>query len=372
VRQAAATVETMVSTALWPLRRPAARRPDAAPATPFGPNWYAAVMGTAITANAVPLLPVRLPWLDGPATAVWALAAVLLVLLGILRLVHRLRHPAGPSALDSAATAVFYGCPPMAMLAVGAGALGPGRPLLGSSAVLLDALLWCGGTVYGLLAAAGVPYLLVTRYRVNRSQAAPTWLLPIVAPMVSAALGPALVPHLPPGQLRSTLLLACLAMFGASLVAVALMLPLIWARLVHEEALPPLLKPSLFLVLGPLGQSVTAVYNMADAAPAAIPQYAAALRAAALLYGVPVMGFALLWLAIAAAVTIRALRSGMPFGMTWWAYTFPVGTCVTGAASLAHHTGSHALSALAMALYALLLTAWAVVGTRTVRSLLAP
>lgn len=188
--------------------------------------------------------------------------------------------------------------------------------------------------------------------------------------MVSAALGPLLIPHLPAGQPRETLLLACYAMFGISLLATLLMLPLIFGRLIVRGPLPLVLTPTLFLVLGPLGQSTTAVNQLADVAPQSIDgTYAGALGAFAVVYGVPVMGFALLWLALAAAMLVRAARGGMGFAMTWWALTFPVGTCVTGAAGLAHHTGLTAFAWLAAALFLGLLTAWLLAATHTLRGL---
>ena len=83
------------------------------------------------------------------------------------------------------------------------------------------------------------------------------------------------------------------------------------------------------------------------------------------------MGFALMWLALAGAMVLRAARQGMPFAMSWWAFTFPVGTCVTGAAGLAHHTGLPALTWLAAGLFAAARRRpWAVAGVRTVRGLL--
>jgi tellurite resistance protein TehA-like permease len=56
--------------------------------------------------------------------------------------------------------------------------------------------------------------------------------------------------------------------------------------------------------------------------------------------------------------------------MTWWAFTFPVGTCVTGAAALARHTGLVAYDVLAVALYVLLVGAWGVAAVRTAGGLL--
>ncbi|MET9514045.1 TDT family transporter [Streptomyces sp. NPDC002994] len=338
----------------------------------LGPNWYATVMGTSIVANAGAALPFAVPSLRPALTVVWGLSALLLGALLLARAGHWAYHrdQAGAHLLDPA-VAPFYGCLAMALLSVGGATVTVGRDVIGlDAAVAVGTVLWGAGTVVGLGAAVAIPYLMVVRHRVEPGSASPVWLLPVVAPMVAAALGPQLVPYLPEGQWRESMLLGCYAMFGLSLLATLLMMPLIFARLLRHGPLPLALTPTLFLVLGPLGQSTTAVNSLADVAPGATQApYADALGAFAVIYGVPVMGFALLWLALAAAMVVRAARNGMPFAMTWWAFTFPVGTCVTGAAGLARHTGLDALGWLAAALYAALVVAWAVAGVRTARGL---
>jgi C4-dicarboxylate transporter/malic acid transport protein len=321
-------------------------------------------MGTAVVATAGAALPWRVPGLRAAGTAVWALSLVLLAVLLGARALHWRHHrdQARAQLLDPAA-APFYGCLAMALLAVGGGALAVGRDWIGvRAAVALDAVLFTAGTAVALTAAVAVPYLMAVRHRIEPGTASPVWLLPLVAPMVAAAQGPPLAAHLPAGQPRDTLLLACLALFGASLLATLLTLPLVLARLLTAGPLPLALTPTLFLVLGPLGQSTTAVSNLADAAP---PAYAVL----AVLYGVPVMGFALLWLALATAHVVRARRLGMGFSMTWWSFTFPVGTCVTGAAALTRHTGLAVCAALTAVLYVVLVAAWGVAAVRTVRGL---
>ncbi|WP_405847023.1 TDT family transporter [Streptomyces niveus] len=331
-----------------------------------GPNWYASVMGTAIVASAgaaLPWAPALAPVVRAVTVAVWALSTLMLLAVLAARAGHWIHHrdQARAHLLDPA-VAPFYGCLAMALLAVGGATLTVGRHAIGeSAAVAVDAVLFTVGTLVGLAAAVGIPYLLVVRHRVRAADASPVWLLPVVAPMVSAALGPALIPYLPAGQWREALLLACYALFGMSLLATLTLLPLVFARLVVLGPLPVALTPALFLVLGPLGQSTTAAGHFARATPAfAVPE------TFAVLYGVPVLGFALLWLALAGAMAVRAVRRGMPFSMTWWAFTFPVGTCVTGAAGLARVTGLAALSWLSFGLFALLTAAWVVAWTRTV------
>jgi tellurite resistance protein TehA-like permease len=95
--------------------------------------------------------------------------------------------------------------------------------------------------------------------------------------------------------------------------------------------------------------------------------YSAGAAVFGLVYGMPTWGFAMMWLVLAAAVTVRTARRGMPFALTWWSFTFPVGTCVTGTIALAARSDAVALRWASVLLYLLLLGAWLVVAVRTAR-----
>ncbi|MFF3754900.1 TDT family transporter [Streptomyces sp. NPDC002018] len=350
--------------------------PDVAP--PFtvrhlGPNWYAAVMGTAIVASAGASLPQRIPGLRTGCTVVWALSVLMLAAVLTARAGHWARHrdQARDHLLDPA-VAPFYGCFPMALLSVGGATLVVGRDVLGEpAAVAVDAVLFAAGTAIGLAVTAMILYLMLVQHRLEPADASPAWILTVIPLMVASAVGPALVPHLPAGQAREALLLGCYAMFGLSLLATLTLLPLIFGRLMLHGLLPVALTPLLFIVLGPLGQSTTAVGQLADVAPTAVDDSSArALRAFAVVYGVPVTGFALLWLTLSILLVARAFRHGMRFSMTWWAFTFPIGTCVTAAEGLGRHTGLDAFRWLAAGLFTLLVLIWAVTWAGTLRGLI--
>ena len=298
------------------------------------------------------------------------LCALWLAVLAVAEVIHWTRFRA--AALAHARNPVmvqFYGAPPMALLTVGAGALLLGPALIGAHAALaIDAVLWPLGTVAGLASSVAVPYLMITRPDAAADAPFGGWLMPVVPPMVSAATGALLIPHLPAGQLRLTMLLACYAMFGLSLIASLVIIPQIWQRLVRHSAGPAVMVPTLWIVLGPLGQSITAANLLGGVAHLAVPPpYATAFAVFGVVYGVPVWGFAALWAALAAALTVRAARQRLPFALTWWSFTFPVGTCVTGTTALALHTGADAFRWAAVALYLALVVAWLVVTVRTVR-----
>ncbi|GII83532.1 C4-dicarboxylate ABC transporter [Sphaerisporangium siamense] len=337
----------------------------------LGPNWYASVMGTGIVANAAGTLPVRVTGMRTAATVVWALAGLLLVTLTAARSVHWTRHR--PEARAHAAHPVmahFWGAPAMALLTVGAGTLTLGRDWIGLPAALaVDVVLWSAGTLLGLVTSVLIPYRMMSRHTFAADAAFGGWLMPVVPPMVSASTGALLVPYATAGQGRLTLVLACYAMFGVSVFAALLIIAQIWTRLVHHTVGPAAMVPTLWIVLGPLGQSVTAANQLGGVAALALPApYAAAARAFGLLYGLPTWGFAMAWTALAATVTVRTVREHLPFSLTWWSFTFPVGTCVTGTSALAALTGSVALQITAVILYACLVAAWLTVALRTAAS----
>lgn len=184
----------------------------------LGPNWFAAVMGTGIVAIAGAVLPLRLPGLRVFATVVWALAAAALIALILAWGVHWVRYP--ERARGHAANPVmaqFWGAPAMA--------------------------------------------LMMKRDNIGPGDAFGGWLMPVVPPMVSAATGALLIPHVASAQGWLTLLLACYAMFGISLFASVIIITQIWSRLVTYKPGPAVMVPTMWIVLGPLGQSVTAAGN---------------------------------------------------------------------------------------------------------------
>lgn len=327
-------------------------------------------MGTGIVATAAAGLPLQLPGLRGFAQVVWVLAAVWMVFLIATVGGHWLRHPTvARSHARNPQMAHFYGAAPMALMTVGTGAVLLGGDLIGMrAAVDLAWVLWAAGTLGGLFTAMSIPYLMFTQYRVEPDAAFGGWLMPVVPPMVSAASGAILLPHMAPGTGRETMFYGCLAMFGLSLTASLIIITMVWSRLAHYGTSGTARVPTLWIVLGPLGQSITAAGLLGrDAALVLEPPLADGMSVFSIVFGVPVWGFAVLWISLATALTVRTLRRGMPFALTWWSLTFPVGTFVTGTTQLALHTGLPAFEWAAVVAYAALLATWILVAIRTFR-----
>lgn len=194
--------------------------------------------------------------------------------------------------------------------------------------------------------------------------------MPVVPPMVSATIGAMLVPYTPAGVPRQTLFYLCFSQFGLSILAGMIIISMIWSRLAHHGTSGTSRVPTLWIVLGPLGQSMTAAGLLGTVAQSTVPgKLALGFELFAVLYSVPIFGFAFLWTCLAILLTFRAHYRNMKFALTYWAFTFPVGTCVTGTAQLAHHTALPLFVWVSILFYLGLLTAWAVAAFGTTKGM---
>lgn len=336
----------------------------------LGPNWFASVMGTGIIANASATLPVIGGYLRGFALVVWVVAASLLILLTVAQIAQWISKPSiAKSHWNDPVMAQFYGAPPMAMLTVGTGAMIVGHDLIGQTAADWIAwILWIAGTITGLLTAIVIPFRLFTKFQIRPDGAFGGWLMPVVPPMVSATGAAFLLPTISSQVWGETLLYASYAMFGMSFFASLIIITMIWSRLAHFGSTGSVRVPTLWIVLGPLGQSITAAGLLGTAALTTLAApLSIAFNAASVIYGIPVWGFAIMWACIAGMLTVRTMRRKLPFALTWWSFTFPVGTVVTGTTQLAKHTQLPAFEVLAIAFFCCLLGAWVAVALKTLR-----
>lgn len=363
-----------VVTTAPPPRAPAAsverspgRPPRFHPLRIAGPAWFVTVMGTGIVANAASLAPVDGIVVRGFAEAVWVVGVLLLGLVTAVTAARLRRGPAETATPAGPGAIAFWGTVPMAVTTIGAGALLAAEPLLGTAVATAVAAVLVGvGTVLGVLVAVSVPRAWVRRHPRMLTEVAPVWLLAVVPPMVSAAAIGGIAMRDPSGPLAVGLLIVAALLFAGSLGACLGVGALVVARVIVHGTGPAAAAPTVLIVLGPLGQSITAACLLGPLAARLTPEpYGPALDGLATGYGLVALALAALWGIAAVTVIVRAVRDGLPFALTWWSFTFPVGTCVTGTALLADRVAGGPLTVAALVLLSVLVVAWIAVLTRT-------
>ena len=142
--------------------------------------------------------------------------------------------------------------------------------------------------------------------------------------MVPMVLVP-LIPGASPAAAR-LLLMACYAFWGMGFLLFLLVATTLHHRLITDPLPPAGLAPSLWIGLGPVGVGTITLIKMAAAAAATPGLQAGAIASLSRLAATALWGFGAWWLAAAIVLLADYLRHGpLPYGLRWWACTFPLG-----------------------------------------------
>jgi tellurite resistance protein TehA-like permease len=267
---------------------------------------------------------------------------------------------------------MYFGCIPMGLATIINGFLAFGVPHWGAAAVHIAEALWWADAAMALACGIGIPFMMFTRQSHSIDQMTAVWLLPVVAAEVAAASGGLLAGHLADAHHQLTVLITSYALWACSVpLAMSILVILVLRMAVHK--LPPIgMAASSWLALGPIATGALGLLVLGGAAPAifaanGLGDYGAAARGIGLVGGVLFWGYGFWWAAMAALITGRHLREGLPFNLGWWGYTFPIGVYAVTTLKLATLLPIPAFAAIGGGLVIALALIWLVVGARTLR-----
>jgi C4-dicarboxylate transporter/malic acid transport protein len=338
--------------------------------TAISPGWFTSVMGTGILGLGLASAPFAIPGAADAGFVVWGLAALIFAVIAPLLVLRAIVAPRGLIAtFHDHSTAQLWGAPPMAAFTLANGLVLIAVPRgSGEVAIEIAHVLWAIGVVLSLLSAFLVPYHMMTKHELDPKDALGTWLLPVVPPIVASVPSALLLPTFPVA-FRSSILGLAYAMLGLGLALAALTIAVFYSRLLFAKVPRGALAPSMWLVVGPLGQSVAGACALGTSANLVWPQLGRVLHDAGVAYGMLTWGFAIYWLALAIVTTLHAVRTSMPFTLGWWSFTFPVGVLTAGSNALYVGTGAALFGFADIVLLALLGAGWLIVATRTAHHL---
>ena len=339
----------------------------------FTPNWFAATMGTGILALALAQFPARVPGLHAVAEGLWWFNIGLFSLFTALYAARWIFYFDGARQIfGHSVVSMFFGCIPMGLATIINGFLAFGVPHWGESAVQIAQVLWWADAAMALACGIAIPFMMFTRQTHTIDQMTAVWLLPVVAAEVAAVSGGLLAPHLADTHHQLTVLITSYALWACSVpLAMSILVILVLRMAVHK--LPHAsMAASSWLALGPIGTGALGLLVMGGAAPAifaanGLGDYGAAARGIGLIGGVLLWGYGFWWAAMAALITARYLREGLPFNLGWWGYTFPIGVYAVATLKLSTLLPLAAFAIIGGGLVILLAIMWLVVGARTVR-----
>ncbi|WP_434775166.1 C4-dicarboxylate ABC transporter [Pseudomonas oryzihabitans] len=336
----------------------------------FTPNWFAVTMGTGILALALAAFPLPLPGLHAIAEGLWLLDVLLFSLFtGLYAARWLLFYQEACEIFAHATVSMFLGTIPMGLATLINGLLLFSLPHWGESVVTLALGLWWLDAAMALACGVLIPYLMFTRQAHRIDQMTAVWLLPVVAAEVAAASGGLLVPHLAASE-QFTVLVASYVLWAYSVPVALSLLVILLLRLALHKLPPASMAASSWLALGPIATGALGLLVLGADAPTVFAAHGLAgigeiAQGLGLLGAVLLWGLGLWWLALAVLVTQRHAREGMPFNLSWWGFTFPLGVYALTTLRLGEALAAPFFTGLGAVLVVLLALLWALVASRT-------
>ena len=337
----------------------------------FTPNWFAATMGTGVLALALAQLPVQLPGVRIFAEGLWLFNIGLFVLFSVLYgarwvlFFDEARRIFGHSTVS-----MFFGTIPMGLATIINGFLVFGVPRWGDAMVQVAEVLWWLDVAMALGFGVIIPYLMFTRQDHTIDQMTAVWLLPVVAAEVAAASGGLLAPYLTDTVMQFHVLITSYVLWAFSVPVAFSILTILILRMALHKLPHESMAASSWLALGPIGTGALGLLLLGSDAPAifaanGLARIGEIVEGLGLISGVILWGVGLWWIVMAAMITVRYFRSGIPFNLGWWGFTFPLGVyslATLRLGSVLHLTFFNIAGCVLVLALALM---WLVVGKRT-------
>ncbi len=145
---------------------------------------------------------------------------------------------------------------------------------------------------------------------------------------------------------------------------------LLYDRLVFHSLPAAPLAPALWIGLGPIGVGSLALLGLARAGAPVWGDAAPAVTALSSIGAAVLWGFGVWWLAAALVLLGAYLRRGrLPYGLGWWAFTFPLGAFTASTIGLARAWHVGVLESLGVLLFVSLVAFWLIVAAGTLRAI---
>ena len=329
----------------------------------FSPAWFASVMGTGIFAVTSKYYACYWSWLNNVAVYLWIINIILfvgLIVPSTLRwflfydyALRDLKHPV---------TGQFYATMPIGILVLAADFLLLGPGYIGASLVVKIAQgLWITGVVLSLTTAFIIPIINFFN-KITIEDINPAWFMPPVSLIVVPVAGAKLIPYWPQSFQKSLLILNYMS-WGSGFFLFMLIAAICLYRIFVAPPLSGSLIPTTWIYLGPIGVGTLSLLNLGSvSAPFLGSTVTPILNIFALLY----WSFGFWWLIAAGAITIiYILKKNLPYALSWWAFTFPLGA-YTGATYLISNVfQSEAVRLFGFLCYLLLAFCWFIVFSNT-------
>jgi len=320
----------------------------------FTPSWFASVMGTGILAMTAWFYSKYLPVLKDAGRGLFLFNVVLFFVLLVPWTIRWIKfRKQAMEDLMNPVVANFYPTISVGMLVLSANFIVIGRNIRAGE------VFWFAGAFLTIFFSILVPYIMFTGKHVTLDHINPAWFIPPVGLIVIPIAGSLLIPEFT-GTIQELVILLNFFGWGAGFLIYLAILAVCMYRFILHHPLPSILAPTVWINLGPIGAGTVALFNLTkntDFITVKEPFF---------IVGLLLWGFGVWWTIMAIVMTAHYLRRlKLPYAMSWWAFTFPLGAYVAACYVVAEGLNLELVNYFGFALFWLLFFFWGMTLFRT-------
>lgn len=320
----------------------------------FMPSWFASVMGTGILAMTSLFYSTYIPVLKDVAQYLVYFNISLFVVLLIPWILRWILFPEDATAdLNHPVLANFYATIAIAMLVLAA------NFIVVLNNILVGQVFWFAGTFATIFFAVIVQYKMFQSEKPTLDHINPAWFIPPVGLIVIPIAGGLLINEFS-GTMQEFVIFLNYFGWGAGFFIYLALLAICMYRFILHKPLPNTIVPTLWITLGPIGAGIVSLI--------ALIQNTAfiTIKEPFLVFCLLFWGFGIWWLFLAISITLNyKKRDQLPYALSWWAFTFPLGAYVAATYKIALIFDLELINYIGFALYFLLLFFWIITLIKT-------
>ncbi len=313
----------------------------------FTPSWFASIMGTGILAMTSLFYSQHTPFLKIITYVLFHFNVILFFVLlipWILRWIFFKEEAL--KDLEHPVLSNFYATIAIAMLVLAADFIVIGKNIAKGE------IFWFIGTLFTIFFGILTPYLMFKSEHVKLDHINPAWFIPPVGLIVIPIAGSLIIPHVS-GVVQEFVIILNYFGWGAGFFIYLALFAIAMYRFILHHPLPNTLAPTIWINLGPIGAGTVALVNLiknSSFVTAKEPFF---------IFGFLFWGFGIWWVIMAMVLTLHYIkRLKLPYAMSWWALTFPLGAYVAASHTISSLFKLQIIDYIGFALYWLLVVFW--------------
>jgi C4-dicarboxylate transporter/malic acid transport protein len=320
----------------------------------FAPSWFASVMGTGILAITSLFYSQYLPFLKTVAVILFYFNIILFFLLLVPWTLRWIMYPKEAlSDLYHPVFSNFYATIAIAMLVLSANFTMIGKHFF------IGQLFWFVGTGFTIFFGIVSPFIMFKGEAVTMDHINPAWFIPPVGLIVVPIPGSLIIANYS-GLMKELVVFLNYFGWGAGFFIYISLMAICMHRFILHRPLPNMLAPTIWINLGPIGAGTVALINLvknSDFITVKEPFF---------VFGLIFWGFGIWWSLMAILLTLYYLRTvKIPYALSWWAFTFPLGAYVAASHSVATLFHLTIVDLIGFGLYWLLVFFWSITLIKT-------